>query len=71
MSEEIRYRFEIEIPDGTPYTTVEKEKLLSMNSHPDVVNCTTRDEVKALVLKVTGVVYYVPGYVVKRIPINT
>jgi len=68
MSGEIEYTFVVEIPEGTNYTADEKAKILSINSHPSLLNCDTRDAVKQLILETHLIPYYIPGYIVRRVP---
>ena len=70
MTEEIKYRWEIVIPEGVKkyYSAEDQARLLACNNNPDIAKCQTRDEVK---LKITnmGITHWTPGYIIKRIPI--
>jgi hypothetical protein len=59
----------VEYPSNSLLTEEQKTQISNSFNNPKLQSCNTRDEVKQAILKITGIPFLQPSYIVKQLSI--
>ncbi len=63
----VETKWSVEYPSNSLLTEEQKSQISSSFSDPKLQSCETRDQVKQAVLKLTGIPFLQPSYIVKNL----
>ncbi len=58
-------RWSIEYPSNSLLTAEQKSQIDAVFNNPEIQNRETRDEIKQVILKLTGIPFLTPSYIIR------